>query len=205
MIRDSSRFRGICRGLCALLLAPAAALPGEIDQARLPQRLEVVVVQGEGAINDVRQRVARDTVVEVRDESGRPVKNASVSFTVPVSGASGELSNGSTSMTVLSDAGGQAVLRGLKPRNSGKMPIQVNASYRGVAARAVVTQFNMEVPGTRKRGGAGKTIAILAIGAAAAAGGVMLGTNRSRNPTAAAAPLPPIGIATGTGSVSGPR
>ena len=36
-------------------------------------RLEIVIVQDDGAINNIKQRTARETIVEVRDENHKPV------------------------------------------------------------------------------------------------------------------------------------
>src|ERR1035437_2705000 len=56
--------------------------------------LNIVVVEGEGAINNVRQRAARAPVVRVEEQNHKPIAGAAVAFTLPTGGASGEFSNG---------------------------------------------------------------------------------------------------------------
>src|ERR1035437_4688871 len=74
----------------------------------LPTDLNIVVVEGEGAINNVRQRVAREPVVRVEDENHKPIAGAAVVFTLPTEGATGEFSNGGKSLTMITDSQGRA-------------------------------------------------------------------------------------------------
>lgn len=48
-----------------------------------PSMLKIVIVEGEGAINNIRQRVAREPVVAIEDEARRPVAGAEVVFRLP--------------------------------------------------------------------------------------------------------------------------
>jgi hypothetical protein len=54
-----------------------------------PPMLNIVIVEGEGAINNVKQRVNRDPIVQVEDENHRPIAGAAVVFFLPDQGASG--------------------------------------------------------------------------------------------------------------------
>ncbi len=192
----------LASGLCLSL--PAQTMPPEIN---------LVVVEGEGVVNHLRQRATHDPVVRVEDENHRPVSGAAVVFTLPVSGVTGEFLNGSKSLTVVTDEDGLAAAHGLKTNQvEGKLQIYVTASYRGLRGRALVNQFTMAAAGadkTHKKGG-GKTWAILvAIGAAAAAGCAVAATHKVSSPTSAttftpAAPAA-ITISPGTGSISPPR
>src|SRR3981189_1882516 len=69
----------------------------------MPTELNIVVIEGEGAINNVRQRVARDPVVRVEDENHKPIAGAAVVFTLPTEGATGEFSNGPKSLTIMTE------------------------------------------------------------------------------------------------------
>jgi hypothetical protein len=175
-----------------------------------PTRLEIIVVAGEGVINNVGQRSSRDPVVRIEDENKKPVVGASVVFTLPTEGPSGEFGNGDKSAIVVTDNRGEAAAVGLRLNQvPGKLPIHVNASFRGQTARTNITQFNMDVPGKRaKKGSSKKVVAILAIAGAAAAGGVVASTRGSSSattrPTVPAAPVP-ITIAPGPGTVGPPR
>src|ERR1039458_4480390 len=166
----------------------------------LPTELNIVVVEGEGAINNVRQRVAREPVVRVEDENHKPIAGAAVVFTLPTEGATGEFSNGGKSLTMITDSQGSATAKGLRLNQvAGKMPIHVNASYRGLTARTSITQFSVLPPGAKASssgGGHGGLIAILVVlGAAAAGGGAYFATRKANSATVGIPPptVSPIG------------
>jgi len=62
--------------LCFSSLTSAAQEP----QPPVPTKLNLVVVEGEGAINNIKQRTARETIIKVEDENHRPVAGAVVVF-----------------------------------------------------------------------------------------------------------------------------
>ena len=196
----------------AILLSILIAFPA-LQAQTFPTELNLVIVEGEGATNNVRQRVARDPVVRVEDENHKPVAGAAVVFTLPTEGATGEFGNGAKTLTVLTDAVGLAAAQGLKMNPvAGKIPIHINASYRSLTARASITQFSVLPPGAKpssaKSGGHGALIGVLvAVGAAAAGGGIYLATRSTQTPGAIPTPpaATPIGITPGTGSISGGR
>src|ERR1019366_8655424 len=105
--------------------------------------LNLVVVEGEGATNNIRQRTARAPVVQVEDENNKPVAGAIVVFTVPSSGGGGAFSNGVRTLTMVSDSKGQAVAEGFRPNGlKGQFKIHVNASFQGQTANTEITQTN---------------------------------------------------------------
>jgi hypothetical protein len=197
-------------------MVPAETLMAQVqdpNQTPPPAVLNLVIVEGEGAINNIRQRVARDPIVRVEDENRKPVAGAVVVFTLPTEGATGEFGGGAKSVTVTADAQGLAKAQGLKLGGlGGKLPIHVTASYRGRSARITITQF-VEVPAGVKPGnpsGHGKLIAILAVVGGAAAGGAVYATTRKSSSPGVVTPPPPsgptpIGIAAGTGTIAPPR
>jgi hypothetical protein len=196
---------------CALsiLIFCQFAIPS-IEAQNPPAELNIIVVEGEGAINNVRQRVAREPIVRVEDENHRPLAGAAVVFTLPTEGATGAFGNGTTSLTVLTDSQGQAAAQGMKVNQvPGKVPIHVNVSYRGLSARTTITQYNEGPAVAAKSGGHGKVIAILAVIAAGAAGGAVIATRKSSSNSSTTPTGPvvasPIGITPGTGSIVGPR
>src|SRR5208282_4065425 len=99
-------------GLC-FSLTIGGLLPAAFAQDVTP-RIDVVVVEGEGATISVHQRPSKDPVVRIEDDDHRPVPNVVVVFTLPLSGASGEFANGSKTLTVVSDTGGLAAARGIR-------------------------------------------------------------------------------------------
>lgn len=185
-------------GLCAV----AAALLAQ----QQPLELQILVIGGEGSINNVKQRTAREPIVEVRDRNNRPVAGAAVLFEAPRTGASGAFTGGSTSLRVTTDAQGRAVGQGFRPNAShGNFQIQVSATVAGSAASTVIHMQNVGPVGigkVAKFGGHGKLIAIIAgAGAAAAAGGAYAATHSGSGATPAASV--PTTIAAGTGTVGG--
>ena len=132
---------------CLLLTNLLSARPGfdpRSDSADPPQTapmLNIVIVEGEGTLNNVKQRVNREPIVQVEDENHKPVAGAAVVFFLPTSGPSGTFANGSQTMTVTTDALGRASATGIHPNHVlGKMQIRVTASANGLSASALITQ-----------------------------------------------------------------
>jgi hypothetical protein len=197
--------------LTCVLALPFAA--GPVQAQTMPTELRLVVVQGEGVTSDIRQKSTAEPIIRVEDEKQNPVVNAVAVFTLPTEGATGEFGNGSKTLTVMTDNRGQATAQGLRMNGvPGKVPIHISVSYRGLSARTILTQLSVAPPGAKIGGGGGghgKLIAILAIVGAGAAGGVVAATHKSSS-TPSTTPTPPvgptpIGITTGTGSISPPH
>jgi hypothetical protein len=172
--------------------------------------LNLVVVEGEGAINNIRQRTAREPIVQVQDENHRPVAGAIVTFSLPSRGAGGAFANGAQSLTVTTDQQGQAIARGLHPNGvKGQMQIRVNASYRGQTTSTTITQTNAVVAAAAgaASGGAisGKLIAVLAVVGAAAAGGAIYATQRGGSSAPPSAVPSLTSVSAGNGTVGPPR
>jgi hypothetical protein len=147
------------QALCAALVLAAAP----------PEVLKVVVLEGQGAINNIRERSARAPVVRVEDENGQPVAGVHIVFTLPDLGAGGSFSNGQSTLSSLTGKDGRAVAWGLRPNNvAGRFLIQVSASYQGVSARAAISQTNA-APTARSSPTKKIVIAGLAAGAIAGA------------------------------------
>src|SRR6185503_16671003 len=82
-----------------------------------PEKLQVVVLEGQGAINNITRRTARDPVVQIVDQNQRPVSDATVTFLLPQSGPGGVFLNGSATVTTITNAEGKAFARGLQPND----------------------------------------------------------------------------------------
>lgn len=181
-----------------------------VSAQRVPDEIRVVVIEGEGAAHGPGERVERGAVVRVEDEQGRALEDATVVFSLPTWGASGEFANGSKTLTVTTGQDGQATADRFRTnRTSGKMQIYVTASYRGVRARAVIRQSVEGGSVAKASGGKGKTGIIIAVVAAAAAGGVLAATmgggGGSTSPTPPGpTPPTPIGITPASPTVGPP-
>jgi hypothetical protein len=196
------------RLLCLMLaetIAVTYTTPPVRAQAPEPKQLNISILEGEGAINNIRQRTAREAIVQVQDENHKPVAGVAVTFFLADHGASGVFSNGSRSLTVLTDTNGQAAMRGMTPNNmAGKMEIRVSARLGNLNADAVITQTN--AAGAAAAGGAaisGKVIALIVIVAVGAAVGAIVatrgGSSASTTPT-----TPAVVITPGTPTVGHP-
>src|SRR5579863_5918989 len=80
-------------------------------------QLRVLVVEGDGTINNIKQRVNVELVVEVRDESQRLIDGAAVVFFLPAQGPSGTFSNGTKALTTSTDRLGRASATGIHPNS----------------------------------------------------------------------------------------
>jgi len=192
-----------CLSLIVLLLLNFRGLP---LRGQTPTSLQIVIVEGEGAINNIKQRVNREPIVLVEDENHKPVAGASVTFFLPNQGPGGTFTNGTNSLTTATNAQGQAVARGIRFNNqAGAMEIRVAASVAGQTASAIITQTN--VLGSASSGGPGggmsRTTKILIV-AAIVGGGAALGvlaTHRGGSTTA----TPTTTITPGTVTVGAPQ
>src|SRR5512142_3154376 len=150
--------------------------------AQAPTGLSITIVEGEGAINNIRQRVNREPIVQVEDENHKPIAGAVVVFLLPNQGASGTFPDGSRMLMTVTDNQGRASARGIRPNNqSGPMQIRVTASFQGLTASSVITQTNAAGAATAASSAGlsagAKWAIILAIAGGAAAGGVIAATH----------------------------
>ncbi len=172
-----------------------------------PAAIRLEVVEGEGAINSIAERRARDPVVKVTDNAGNPIAGANVTFVTPDLGAGASFPTGNIH-TATTGADGVATGVGLRPNNiAGEFQIRVTASFRGQSATAAITQTNA-APAVKKKSG-GTIIAILAVVAGGGAGAALaLGRKSSTTPSTPTTPTPPTTPATtvvpGTGSFGPP-
>lgn len=118
--------------------------PGFGYQAQ-PSAFHIAIVDGEGALNNVKGRLAREPIIQVTDESHRPVEGAYVSFDTPSAGPGATFPNGATHLETTTDAQGRAVARGLTNNGvPGEFPIQVHIMYKGQeVGRTVIRQINV--------------------------------------------------------------
>ena len=148
--------------------------------------LKVSVLEGQGAINNIRLRRAKDPLVQVMDGKDRPVAGATVTMALPSTGPSGAFVDGSKTLVVQTDAEGRAHGRGLHPNGvPGQFRIAVTASYQGQVARAAIAQTNA---GANVGRSSAKTFTILAIVGGAAAGGAFAALGRGGSRQSSTAP-----------------
>jgi len=194
------------RGACLLLvhLWTAAAWAQNPPAQEPPPKLGIVIVEGEGAINNLKDQTIHPPVIQVQDENQKPVAGAAVVFFLPNQGPGGTFFDGTRSLTVTTDAQGRASIRGIRfNRISGQMQIRVTASSGGQTATATITQTNVGGPGgSPGLSTAAKVIIIVAIAAGVTVGAVL--ATRGGSSSSSANLPPPITITPGTPTVGAP-
>jgi hypothetical protein len=176
------------------------------------QKLNLTIVEGEGAINNIRQRATREVIVQVEDENRRPVAGAVVAFTLPNQGASGSFLNGARTLTLTTDNQGRAVARFTPNRVEGKYEIRVNASHQRETAALSVSQANILGAAVATGAVSAKLLLILGlVGGAVAAGVAVAATQGNGNGngggggSGGGGTRPPTTVTPGTPSVGGPQ
>ena len=196
--------RYLAAGLSVWIALTAIPLRGQ-------EMLNLIVVEGEGAINNIRQRTARETIVQVEDENHKPVAGAVVVFTLPSQGAGGAFANGAQTLTVMTNAQGRAVAQGLRVnRVAGRWQMRINASLGNRTGTVTVSQTNVAAAAAGA-GAAGAAagisakviVIVVAVAGAAAAGGVVAATRGSGGGNTASIGVP-TSISAGTGTVGHP-
>jgi hypothetical protein len=110
-----------------------------------PKGLFINILEGEGALNDIRTRTAREPIVEVDDENHKPVAGALVLFAVDNGGGSPFATfAGANTVSVETDAAGRAVARGFQiTQRKGKFNIKVHATKGPLEAAEVIAESNI--------------------------------------------------------------
>ena len=175
--------------------APAAAEGG-------PAALKVVVLEGEGARNDIRSGTAVAPKIRLLDENGRPVPDAEVVFRLPMEGPGGAFHGWVRTQTVRTNAEGIAAASGYTPNDlEGRFNIRVTAKAGAQEASAVISQVNIRGSGASGRGQR-KWWILAAVGAGA---GAAIAAAASGNGSDGVAVTTPITITAGPVTVAGPR
>ncbi len=191
--------------LVGLVLLNMLGAPAWTQQP--PSGLRIVIVEGDGAINNIRQRINREPIVQVEDENHKPVAGAVVLFFLPDQGPSGTFTNGSRMLMTVTDAQGQARPSGIRPQQPKPpgllMQIRVTASFLGITASAVIAQTNVAGAAPRLSASAvssttAKIWLIVGIAGGAAAAGIIVATHNSSSGP------PAIVLTPGTPTVGAP-
>ncbi|MEZ5351596.1 MAG: hypothetical protein R2762_03100 [Bryobacteraceae bacterium] len=193
------------RNIVAIGMSVIFAFPGFGQEGEL----RVVVLQGDGAVNNIRRRAVSPVEVEVRDARNRAVEAAKVRFTLPELGPGGRFVDGSRTIEVLTDDRGRAGFSSFVPNGQeGRFSLAVDVAAGGREAGTAIVQsnslFQYAAPRTDepevKRTGRGRALVlVLGIGVAATLGGV-LASRGGGGPQS-----PPVSVGVGGVGVGGPR
>jgi hypothetical protein len=147
---------------------PTAPIPGTPGEGRL----KIFVLQGNGAINNVKSGLSTAPVVEVRDLNDRPLEGVTVTFEVPASGPGAFFPQGKFSLTTRTDANGQAGATGFAANpQTGKFNIKVTATLGSDSTTVEIAQTNSNTLfaiDSRKKSGISKKTWWIIAGVAAA-------------------------------------
>jgi len=187
--------QGLAPTLVLLLLQ--GLLPGqETKPTDGAPKLNIILISGDGAINNIKSRTAREMIVEVRDENNKPIAGASVVFLLPNSGPGLVGANGSSMISSVTDSSGRAAARGLRPNGqSGNFNVQVRANFQQSFGQIAVAQSNIVAAGAAI---SGLTAVLIAVGVAAAAGTAYAVTRDGSSRKS-------VGVNPGTPSAGAPR
>jgi hypothetical protein len=176
-----------------VMLADSPAAPPPDPQ---PQVLHIDILDGEGALNNIRQRTAREPIVEVKDENHKPVAGVLILFSVQSNGAAGATFSGAQSLSVTTDATGRAVAHGLTPNSKpGEYTIKVTATLGAVTSFVIIHQKNVKGPRSPKNNNTSRIIKWTAVGTVVVVATVLAIVLTRNNGT---------NVSTGTGTVGAP-
>ncbi|HWF48874.1 MAG TPA: hypothetical protein VG168_17835, partial [Bryobacteraceae bacterium] len=97
-----------------------------------PSAFHISIIDGEGALNNVQGRLAREPVVQVEDRNHRRVPGAYVVFDSPKSGPTAVFADGSNHFAATTGADGRAAATGMRPNNvNGSFNIDVHVFLQG--------------------------------------------------------------------------
>jgi len=195
----------VARILAAIL---AAALAYGADS---PALLAIRLTEGDGAIYAKGSRATRGLTVLITDETGRPVEGATVSFSLPADGPSGEFSSGGRTEIATTRADGRAAVWGMQwNRTSGPFEIRITAVKGQARAGTVSSQFLSDAvevkdaaPAKARAGHKLLWISVIIAGAAVAGvAGVVSGKGTAASPAGSA--VTPLQIGSPTISLGHP-
>lgn len=152
--------------VAAALLAVAGA--GTVA-AQPNAGLRIAVISGEDAVNIIQQKTAVAPLVEVRDRNNQPVAGAIVTFSIE--GGKAATFGGASTLTVATNAAGQAAVTGLTPSAAGAFQIQVSAAFQGQLATATIAQTNVMTAAQAAAASAASSGGSATSGAGSGAGG----------------------------------
>jgi len=145
VLNSSSYLRSYLAVVLAVLIGATPAVGQDVAApAAGDDDLKIEIIEGNDFVNNIRQRTARDPVVEVRDRNNQPVAGVLVTFRLPTTGPSGSFGNGLQTFSTTTDASGRAVGQGMTPNStSGSFRIEVQAQQGSRVARTVINGRNM--------------------------------------------------------------
>jgi hypothetical protein len=132
------------RQIILVILLNFIALAAQGGQAQATG-FRVVIIEGQGSLNNIETRAASDLVIRILDRDGRPVAGATVQFDAPSAGAGELFANGAPHFFTTTDANGIATASGTRNNGvAGSFNTSVHVSYQGRSVgEASIRQTNV--------------------------------------------------------------
>jgi len=125
--------------------SPPASTPAK-PIAPLPviKNLKILVLAGNGEMNDLERRVMAPLVIQILDQNDRPVEGAEVVFRFPLNGPGAAFQSGKTSQTVRSNGTGEAAaVNWMADNEVGTFEIHVTATYGNEFGETTIKMSNV--------------------------------------------------------------
>jgi hypothetical protein len=194
--RSGQHHRGIAVGVAGKLIL---LLTSFTISAQAQALLHIRILEGEGTIHRAGSKSAGGIVVQITDETGKPVDGAAVSFRLPEEGPGAIFARGMRTEIAVTTPDGRAAAYGMMSnRIAGPFQVRVTAVKGEVRAGTIVSQFVSDQPvkGAQARKGGRRWMTIAAIVGSGAAAGILAGSmGGGKVPETAAAP-PQVGAPT---------
>jgi hypothetical protein len=194
--------------VASLNVAPSKSDTGPAQETAVPApALRIVILEGEDVSNNIKERTAREPIIQVEDENHKPVAGAAVLFTVSTqSGHAGaSFLNGAKTFSGQTDANGQIHAQGFHPNgHAGQLHINVTASKGQLTAHTTIAQTNVAAATTAATTStipgfvAAHVVLVSVVAAGVVVGGVVGGVVASQSNGGTS-------ITTGTGTVGAPQ
>jgi hypothetical protein len=185
--------------------------PAVKPMAPLPviKNLKIMVLAGNGEMNDLERRVMAPLVVQVLDENDRPVEGAEVVFRFPMNGPGAAFAGGKGSQTIRTNGTGEAAATNWMANGEvGRFDVHVTATYGNEQGETTVNMSNVTriVEGTKRTKQShwysSKWVKVALIGGAA---GIVAGVVLATRGGSSTSSKPPIIITPGSPTVGGPH
>jgi hypothetical protein len=184
--------RKLALALAVSLVIPAGGFPQATPAGPAPDIavLQLKVMEGEGGVHPAGTRTASAVVVQVSDETGRPVDGATVSFRLPTDGATGTFESGLPTEVFVTGKDGKASVTGIRwGKTAGAARLRITAVKGDVRAGIFSSQYVSEPLPAGSKGSEltrptasksrGRWVMFAVVAAGAAAGGLALGLSGS--------------------------
>jgi hypothetical protein len=193
--------------MASLNVGPSKLDNGPGQEAAPPApALKIVILEGEDVSNNIKERTAREPIVQVEDENHKPVGGATVLFSISsqTGHAGATFASNAKTFSGQTDANGRITARGFHPNgHAGQFHINVTASKGQMVSHTTIAQTNVAAAASAATTTgitgfvATHVLVVSVVAGAVVAGSVTAGVVASNNNSTTT-------ITTGTGTVGAP-